>query len=344
MSLNWKYVIGVGQTGSRLASLYAKDDDILLTFNTDERDTSGTSIKDDHQVTTGGAGQNYSKGLKIWSMNKEKLENYLDPVRDHRVVYFAAAGGGSGSSSIITFLNILMEQNNRVLLVPILPFLKESIPATSNAARVLSRVSEFSNNLSVLTVSNDEVGKQIGSNSYHDINREIVDIVETITELPYLHNSNYMTPFATDENDHSSVAYSGGFINISHDNLDPDEEGRIKNPKFSYGKVQEASNVLITKHVPIDYDDVKTNREGDKLVQATMKVGGSAKSARVLYGIVRRNISKPEYTTIATGLSIEKIFNKIKEKATDSAIRHSEKKKEKSSKMLERSEDKLLDV
>jgi len=342
--MNWKYVIGVGQTGSRLANMYAKGDDILLTFNTDERDSGGAGLKTDHQITTGGAGQNYSKGLKIWSMNKEKLEKYLEPIQNHRVVYFAAAGGGSGSSSIITFLNILMEQNNKILLVPILPFIKESIPATSNAARVLSRVSEFSNNLSVFAISNDEINKHIGNASYHSINKEIVDRVETITELPYLHNLNYMTPFAIDENDHASVAYSGGFINLSHDSLDPDEEGRIKNPKFSYGKVQEASNVLITKHVPTDYDDIKTEKEGDKLVQAAMKVGGSAKSARVLYGVIRRNLSTSEYTTIVTGLSIEKIFNKIKDKATDSAIRHNEKKKEKTSKMLERSEDKLLDV
>lgn len=91
---NWKYVIGVGQTGSRLASMYAKDKDILLVFNTDERDTSGTKIKNDHRIATGGAGQSYAKGLKIWAENREKLERYLEPVENQRVVYFAASGGG----------------------------------------------------------------------------------------------------------------------------------------------------------------------------------------------------------------------------------------------------------
>lgn len=344
MSMNWKYVIGVGQTGSRLASMYAKANDVLLTFNTDERDTSGTKISNDHRITTGGAGQNYSKGLKIWATHREQLEEYLDPVENQRVVYFAAAGGGSGSSSIITFLNILMNKNNKILLIPVLPFIKESIPATSNATRVLNRVAEFSNNLSVYPISNDEVAKAIGKNSYTAVNDEIVRRVETITELPYMHNSNYMTPFATDEGDHESVAYSGGFINISHDSLDPDEEGKIKNPKFTYGKVGEASNILITKHVPTKFSEENTNKEADRLVSAAMKVGGSAKSARVLYGVIRRDVKEPEYTTIATGLSIDKVFNKIKNKATDRAIAYTEKKKEKSKKILDRSEDKLLDL
>lgn len=344
MSINWKYVIGVGQTGSRLAQMYASKSDVLLTFNTDPRDTSGTKIVNDHQITTGGAGQNYSKGLKIWASHRDELEEYLDPVENQRVVYFAAAGGGSGSSSIITFLNILMNKNNKILLVPVLPFIKESIPATSNATRVLNRVAEFSNNLSVYPISNDEIAKTLENSSYTNVNKEIVRRVNLITEIPYMHNTDYMTPFATDEGDHESVAYSGGFINISHDNLDPDEEGRIKNPRFSYGKIQEANNVLVTKHVPTNYSDDKTYLEGDKLMNVAMKVGGSAKSARVLYGIIRTNIQHPVYTTIATGLSIDKIFTKMKDKATDRAISHNEKKKEKAGKILDRSEDKLLDL
>lgn len=343
-TMNWKYVIGVGQTGTRLAKQFANKEDILLTFNTDERDTGGVGLTNDHQITTGGAGQNYSKGLKIWAGHRDDLEEYLSPIENQRVVYFAAAGGGSGSSSIITFLNILMNKNNKILLVPVLPFIKESIPATSNATRVLNRVAEFSNDLSVFPISNDEISKSISENSYQKINEEIVKRVRLITELPYMHDNNYITPFATDEGDHESVAYSGGFINISHDNLDPDEDGKVKSPKFSYGKVQEASNILIVKHVSTNFGEERTYEEGDKLSSATMKVGGSAKSARVLYGVVRTDIPDVAYTTIATGLSIDRIFNKLKEKATDRALSHNEKKKEKTSKILDRSEDKLLDL
>ena len=59
-----------------------------------------------------------------------------------------------------------MKQNNRILLVIATPFLKESIPATSNATRLLSRVNEYSNNMSVFVVANDEISKEIGSTAF----------------------------------------------------------------------------------------------------------------------------------------------------------------------------------
>jgi len=348
---NYKTVIGVGQVGSRLASLYAKKNDILLTFNTDHRDSEfhkgKFKLNNDHLIVNGGAGQNYSKGLKIWAGNRDKLEKYLEAVEDQNVVYFVAAGGGSGSSSVITFLNILMKQNNKILLVVVTPFLKESIPATSNATRLLSRVNEFSNNMSVYVASNDDVKKDIGSSSFNDINTAIIEKVRYITDLPDLHDDNSFTPFAIDEGDHSSVAYSGGFINISYDDLEQDmqETGRPKTPKFSYGKLNDSSNILITKTVNIKQSKNATQLEGDKLMDVTMKIGSSAKGARTLYGIIRVSDKYiPKYITLASGISIDKIFNKLKGKATTSAVKYSEKINVKTSKKLENKEDKILDI
>ena len=68
-----KTVIGVGQTGTRLAALYAQKGDALLTFNTDVRDSGGIRLGTDRIITNGGAGQNYSRGLKIWAEGREKL-------------------------------------------------------------------------------------------------------------------------------------------------------------------------------------------------------------------------------------------------------------------------------
>lgn len=345
--MGYKTVIGVGQVGSRLASLYANKKDVLLTFNTDHRDSGGIKLGNDHLVVNGGAGQNYSRGLTIWAENREKLEKYLAPVEDQEVVYFVAGGGGSGSSSVITFLNILMKQNNRILLVVATPFIKESIPATSNATRLLNRVAEFSNNMSVYVASADDISKNLGSHSFEKINEKIVENVRTITDLPDFHNDGHYTPFAIDEGDHQSVAYSGGFINLSYDNPEFYEgrELKIKNPKFSYGKIQEASNVLVTKLIHTRHNQETTTLEGDKLVEVAMRVSGSAKSARALYGVVRNSDKQlPDYITLASGLSVDKIFDKLKSKATDSAIRHMEKSKTKTSKKLERKEDKLLDV
>lgn len=343
--MGYKTVIGVGQTGTRLAQLFANKKDVLLTFNTDHRDSAGISSKADHLVVEGGAGQNYSRGLKIWSDNRDKLEQYLEPVWDQDVVYFTAAGGGSGSSSIITFLNILLQQNNRVLLVPVLPFIKESIPATSNAVRVMNRVAEFSNNMSVLLFSNDDLTKEAGEDSYTSINNLIVEKTRLITDLPYMHDENSFTPFAIDDGDHRSVAYSGGFMNVSFTDLEESMSDRGPSlPKFSYGKIKEASNILITKVIPTRMNQKETMYEGDKLLQVAKKIGGAAKSARVLHGVIRSSERLPRYITFATGLNIDRIFDKMKDKATDSALRYSEKTKTKEGKKLERSEDRLLDI
>lgn len=343
---NWKTVIGVGQVGSRLAKLYAEKKDILLTFNTDHRDSSGIQLGNDQLITNGGAGQNYTKGLKIWSENREKLERYLEPVENQDVVYFVSGGGGSGSSSVITFLNILMSQNNRILLIVATPFIKESIPATSNATRLLSKVAEFSNNMSVLIVSSDEIAKEINSQSFNDINHEIIKRTKLITDVASYHDNDSFTPFAIDENDHRSVAYSGGFINISLTNLEEDfQDRRGILPKFSYGKIKEATNILITKSIHTRYNQDDTMKFGDTLVPVAMKIANNAKSARIIYGIIRtKEKDFPKYITIATGLSIDKMFDKLKGKATNSAILYSEKIHEKIKKKLERSEDKILDV
>lgn len=341
-----KTVIGVGQVGSRLASMYADKKDILLTFNTDHRDSkNGIKLGNDYLIVNGGAGQSYSKGLMIWAGNRDKLEKYLAPVEDQDVIYFVSGGGGSGASSVITFLNILMKQNNKILLVVTTPFLKESIPATSNATRLLSRVNEYSNNMSVFIASNDEISKEVKTTKFTTINEKIIEKVRHITDLPNLHDDNAYTPFAIDEGDHSSVAFSGGFINISYDNLEEDMENtnRPKVPKFNYGKLSEASNVLVTKLINNKQNKDTTQIESDKLMDVTMKL--NTKSARMLYGVIRpENKKLPQYITIVSGISIDKIFDKLKGKATQVAIKYTEKVNTKISKKLERKEDKVLDI
>jgi cell division GTPase FtsZ len=340
-----KTVIGVGQVGTRLARQFAEGKDVLLTFNTDERDSKGIKLGNDKLITSGGAGKSYSNGLKIWAQNHDKLERYLEPVENQDIVYFVAAGGGSGSSSVLTFLNILLKQNNKILLVISTPFIKESIPATTNATRLLSRVNEFTNDISVLVVSNDEIAKSIKDDAFYAINNEISNRVRIITDLIDYHNHDYFTPFAIDNSDHRSVAYSGGFINISLTNLEENyEEKNGIIPKFSYGTIKDATNILVTKAIPTTLNEEKAMKEGDKLIKVSHKIARSAKYARVLHGTIRTNKDFPPYITMATGMDVNKIFDKLKNNATKSAMMHTEKINEKKKKILERSEDKVLDI
>jgi cell division GTPase FtsZ len=338
-----KTVIGVGQTGTRLAALYAQKGDALLTFNTDVRDSGGIRLGTDRIITNGGAGQNYSRGLKIWAEGREKLERYLEPIIDKDVIYFVAAGGGSGSSSVVAFLNILMRQKNRILLIATLPFIKESIPATANATRLLSRLAEFSNNMSVFIISNDELSKELDDSSLDGINKEIVDSTRLLTDLINYHEDRHFTPFAIDEADHRSIVYSGGFINYSIDDLDGENGNGPHLPKFSYGNPREASNILVTRFLDTRMNNEQSMAEGDKLMSIVTKVGG-IKGARIIYGVVRSNKVLPKYLTIASGLKIDKIFAKLKGSATDSAVRYAEKTNFKETRKLQKEEDKLLNI
>lgn len=336
-----KTIIGCGQTGTRLAALFERKGDTLLTFNTDHRDVSGVRLGNDRLVTNGGAGQNYARGLKIWAEAREKLERYLEPIVDKDVVYFVAAGGGSGSSSVVTFLNILMRQNNRILLVVLLPFTRESIPATANATRLLNRVAEFSNNMSVLIFSNDEVTQQVGGPQLDKINKEIIDSTRMVTDVVDYHDSRFFTPFALDESDHRSVVYSGGFINYCIDDLET-SDGPIM-PKFSYGNAREATDILVTKFMDHKHNQENAMAEGDKLLEVVGKLS-SIKGARIIHGIVRTNQVVPRYLTVASGMKIDKVFAKLKKKATNSALKYAEKTGVKETRKLEREEDKLLNI
>lgn len=89
-----KVVLGAGQCGTRLAADFALGDDELITLNTDSRDTGGANLSNNHTIVEGGAGQQYSKGIKIWSKNRDKVSKILSNVEDERVVYFISGGGG----------------------------------------------------------------------------------------------------------------------------------------------------------------------------------------------------------------------------------------------------------
>jgi hypothetical protein len=90
---------------------------------------------------------------------------------------------------------------------------------------------------------------------------------------------------------------------------------------------------------------IEAMKEGDALIDVSLKLGSVAKGARVIHGIIRVDSkNSPKYVTIASGLNIDKIFNKLKVKATDSAVKHIDKIKTKATKKLEAKEDRLLNV
>lgn len=338
--MNNRIILGVGQTGTKLADLYAQKTGLdCITFNTDSRDAR-RSLTNNYTIKQGGASSNFSKGKQIWLENSEKLERILKDVHDKIIIYFISSGGGSGSSSYHEFSKILLNQNNKILLIISTPLIKEGIPATSNTTRLLSDISEFKNNISIFVADTNHYSKDLTHFSFHEINKKIINNTDLLLNIANRHKPISWTPCSVDEGDHNSVVFSSGFINMSFTDIeDPDENY----PKFSYGKIKESNNILIVKKVGLQYGRDYVQNEFNKLVNASTRL--NVRGSRLLYGIIRNDsYTMKRYTTIASGLSIDKIFNKFSKSAKKSAIIYHDKLKPSHNKILKSSETKILDI
>jgi len=305
-----RLIIGCGQTGSRLAEMFRGREDDIITFSTAIEDTFG--LTNNVEIAKEGSGRNYNLGLKLWAENKEKLIESLEPYSRRKVIYFASLAGGSGSSSIKFVLNTLLRQRNKVMFIGILPFLSEAIPATANAVRAMQRLNEYSDKISIMLFSNEYISKTFGRD-YNSINNQILGSVRCVANLTAeLNDPDMYTPLAIDELESDSIAYSSGFLNVSFSNLEEE------NPKFiGYGKINEARNILVIRSIYSKIKNDEVDKESSRLVEIVKKISRRAKSARILYGIIRNNFDNLFYITIATGFDITKLISKYKDYAID---------------------------
>lgn len=330
-----RLIMGCGQTGSRLTEMFRKVEDDILTFSTAAEDAVG--LTNNVELETEGSGRNYNLGIKIWARHKEDIEKALDPYQDTRIVFFTALGGGSGSSSIKPILDILLRQHNKVLIAGILPFLSEAIPATANAVRSMQRLIEYQDRCSVMLFSNEDIGKFTERN-YKTINNHIIGSIRCVVNLnSELSDPSLYTPLSVDQLEADSIAYAGGFVNVSFSNL---EEENIK--FISYGNISEAKNVLVARSIYSKIKNAEVDAEATKLVEIIKKISGRAKKARILHGIIRNNYDSILYVTIAAGVGIGKLIDKYKTKAIERVTSYREEEKHED--IITRDEAKFLNV
>ena len=330
-----RLLLGCGQTGSRLAELFKSKDDEILTFNTALEDEVG--LTNNIELSRDGSGRNYNLGLKIWGENKEEVEKALEPYVRTKVVVFAALGGGSGSSSIKAVLMPLLRQRNKILFVGMLPFISESIPATANAVRAMQKFNEFQDKCSIMLFSNEDIGK-FADRDFSHINEHIIGSVKCVVNMnDELNDPSLYSPLSIDHLETASISYAGGFVNVSFSNL---EEETVK--FISYGRINEAKNVLIARSVYSKIKNADVDDEANKLIEVTKKISGRAKGARILSGIIRNNYDTILYVTVAAGLSIDKVIDKYKGKAIDRVTNYREEEEHED--YITREEAKFLNV
>jgi hypothetical protein len=327
-----RIILGAGQCGMKLADKYFhtyKEAEGIVNLSTSVEDSVG--IKSGLvQVSKAGSGKKFSRGSEIWQENKTTIKKELSRVRDMDVIYFTSAGGGSGSSSLRYVSDILLQNNNRVFIVLVLPFGYENLPYKPNALQSLSRLQDggYTDKVSILLFDNDKLGKQYVDIEYTDdgkeikrpnmekINDHIIETTSVVLDLvEKYHIDDKYSPFSIDALEHESVVFSNGFIGVDFRKY----EDKPENVKFEYGKIKDCKNVIVAKSVDLKTSDYAIDNSTTLFLDVVKKISRKAKNARVMSGIIRTNkIDDGTYIIIGNNLDISKYIEKTKEKVGES--------------------------
>lgn len=318
--MNKIVIVGCGNCGMKLASMFSKEAILISTAHQDSANFNDFEV---NTFTQNGAGKRFGTGISIWIKNELRLKDILKNILNDKVIIFSSLGGGSGSSSLQFISKILIEQNNKVLIIGILPYKKEINPPLSNAVQSINALMPIISDISILLFNNDKLLK-LFDNDWILVNKYIIKRVRYLTNLLDEYSIDEYSPLTIDESELESVVFGGGFIDVSDDFLEE------INPKFTYGKIGvDTKNLLIALCCDVSLDDEKIDEYHKVLTTVTNKFATKAKNARLVTGIIRgrvewsrsqnTEITDRAYITIASGLGIEQYMKQI-EKMRDDAI------------------------
>ena len=336
-------IIGVGNCGMLFASKFDKNP---ILFSTAHQDTINFEGNDVYSFSENGASKRFRSGAKIWSKSFEELEEICEPIKNEKVIVFSSLGGGSGSSCLNPLSKILIRNKNKVLLVTVLPYKKESNPPLSNAVQSLNSLMPIIQQVSILIFDNEKLRKTLGTD-WEEINNYIIKRVDYLVNMIKKYSIDKYSPLTLDQSELESVIFGGGFIDISNTFLEEDM------PKFEYGKLdKETKNCLIAMYV--DHEAKNIDSYHNILTGVIDKISSRITNARMIPGILRgkivnsyskEGIKDRAYITLASGLNIDKYLTKI-EKIKDLAVKKASMfaEKPKGEKFIDRSDNKLLDI
>jgi hypothetical protein len=313
---------GCGNTGMLLATMF---DENAVLFSTALQDTTNFRRRNRkiNVFSDVGASKRFKMGINIWEANIEKLNNILSPIKSEKVIIFSSLGGGSGSSSLVPFSRILIENNNKVLILAPLPFKREQNPPLSNAVQAINSLMPIIGSVSVMLFDNEKLRKMF-DNDWELINGYIIHRADYIINLLSRHiDEEGYSPLTLDQSELESVIFGGGFIDYSDTFL---EESM---PKFEYGAIDKTTkNCLIAMYVDSSASARSLRNYHKTFTEIMAHVAGRASNARIIPGILRATVNNSNaldkkikdraYVTIASGLNVDrylKKISKIREKA-----------------------------
>lgn len=212
-------VVGIGNAGSQVAALAAERLKVpVLAINSSERDLQTIPETIPHFLIGDekGAGKERSaaKAFMKDSIMKILNDKKCAEIFDNEVVFVVSStGGGTGSGTALMMADIIREvyQSSKVILVGILPTLKEALSTQVNTIEYMKELYETLGDATYMIYDNEKLAKLPSTVMMQKINESIVDDIDVIRGT-YQHPTRFSS---IDEKDATNIISTTGRIVIA---------------------------------------------------------------------------------------------------------------------------------
>ena len=212
-------VVGIGNAGSQVAALAMEKLSVdVLAINSSEKDlqTLPESVPQHLIGDKKGAGKERNEAKRFLKESIMKIINDEEKskVFDKEVLFVVSScGGGTGSGSSVMLTNILSEvfPNTKIIVVGILPTLKEALSTQLNSIEYMKELYGALDGATYMLYDNDKYAKLPSPQMMQLINEGIVNDINVIRrgyQLPTRYSS-------IDEKDMNNIISTSGRIAIA---------------------------------------------------------------------------------------------------------------------------------
>lgn len=212
-------VVGIGNAGSQVAALAADKLKIpVLAINSSEKDLQTIPEPIPHYLMGDekGAGKE-RQAAKLFlkdSVMDILSKDFAQDVFNKEVVFVVSStGGGTGSGTALVLADVIREvyHDTKVILVGILPTLKEALSTQVNTIEYMKELYETLGDATYMIYDNEKLAKLPSTIMMQKINQSIVDDIDVIRGT-YQHPTRYAS---IDEKDAGNIISTSGRIVIA---------------------------------------------------------------------------------------------------------------------------------
>jgi tubulin-like protein CetZ len=209
-------VIGIGNAGNQIADLAFRTKGIpAIAMNSSEHDLSMVSIPK-IPVGTKGSGKDRNIAKDSLKENFDEIytsgafENFVEDKELIFIISSTGGGTGSGTTPILYDLFQNMYPGKKIILIGVLPELRESVAAQQNAIEFIKEIKDIED-ITYMLYDNNRRTKSTSANVLTSINEDIVEDLCIIRG-----DYQYSTCFSSiDEKDMFKILNTPGMLSIS---------------------------------------------------------------------------------------------------------------------------------